>query len=63
METSNPNHVLTHATKEDIEAVAEAIELVEGHASELYAIAAIAELESRGWKPSIYGEQREPRSA
>lgn len=40
-----------HATEEDIEAVAEAIELVEAHSSEHYAHAAIRALEERGWKP------------
>jgi hypothetical protein len=35
----------------DIEAVAEAIELVESHSSEEYAKAAIAALSERGWQP------------
>lgn len=39
------------ATEEDIEAVAEAIELIESHSSEHYACAAIAALEARGWAP------------
>jgi hypothetical protein len=39
------------ARQPDIEAVAEAIELVEPHSSEHYAHAAIAALEARGWRP------------
>jgi len=42
---------LKHGTKDDIEAVAVAIELVDSHASELYARAAIHALEKRGWRP------------
>lgn len=36
----------------DVEAAAEAIELVDAHASEDYARAAIRELEDRGWRRS-----------
>lgn len=37
--------------EDDIEAVAEAIEMVESHSSEDYARAAIAALIERGWQP------------
>ena len=37
--------------EDDVEAVAEAIELVESHSSEEYARAAIAALVERGWTP------------
>lgn len=40
-----------YAAEADVEAVAEAIEMVESHSSEHYARAAIAALESRGWRP------------
>lgn len=40
-----------HATEKDVQAVAEAIELVDLHSSEHYARAAIAALEARGWRP------------
>lgn len=39
------------AKESDVEAVAEAIELIEVHSSEHYARAAIAALEARGWHP------------
>jgi hypothetical protein len=41
-----------HATEDDVEAVAAAIELVNQHSSEHYARAAIHALEQRGWRPS-----------
>jgi hypothetical protein len=44
---------LQHATEDDVEAVAEAIELVEPHSSEHYARAAIKMLEERGWRPGL----------
>ena len=40
-----------HAAEEDVEAVAEAIEMVDAHSSEHYARAAIRALEHRGWRP------------
>lgn len=43
---------IEHATEEDVEAVAEAIEMVETHSSEHYARAAIRVLEQRGWRPA-----------
>jgi hypothetical protein len=43
---------LKFAKEPDIEAVAEAIELVDIHSAEYYARAAIAALEARGWKPN-----------
>lgn len=42
---------LEYAAETDVEAVAEAIEMVESHSSEHYARAAIAALEKRGWRP------------
>ena len=45
---------LVSATEADIEAVAEAIELVEINSSEHYAKAAIAALEARGWGPASF---------
>lgn len=44
---------LTFAKDEDVEAVAEAIELVDAHSSEHYARAALAAIEARGWRPKI----------
>jgi len=43
---------LVAATQADVEAVAEAIELVDVNSSEHYAKAAIAALEARGWAPT-----------
>lgn len=42
---------LKYGLPEDIEAVAEAIELIDAHSSEEYARAAIFALEAREWKP------------
>jgi hypothetical protein len=47
-----PMAKVEHATEDDVEAVAEAIELVDPHSSEHYARAAIRALEQRGWRPA-----------